>query len=138
MANKVKFTNRYNQFYSLVKKKNLQYLSSVASYGANESKRFTPIAYGTLRNSQTIQMTGKASASPRVLVAYRTSYAEFLENPKGKMKGWKPKPAPKYGRKGKGQARGYNPKAKEGFLRLGFESRKAKSDIERLKKIFKV
>ena len=125
-ANKVK-SNLHQLFNNIATNKVMQFGNAVMANAASLSKEKAPIEFGTLVNSQRIDVTKQAG---RVIfsLGYYTGYAAFLNN----TYKWKPRPpAIKAGN-------AWNPDATPHFLEYGFESSEAKSNINRYMDIFKV
>lgn len=144
-ANKVKGNLR--KAVTKIDKKAVQFVQAVVSDAGILSKTKTPEAYGLLVNSQQ-QDFRKLNTRYIGELSYNTFYAEYLNGNEEYTPLWKPKPAPKYGRKGNASkygpvapmapAMGYNPNARARFLEYGFESAEAKTMIEANEAILKI
>jgi hypothetical protein len=134
----VKVTNNMKRFRKQVEKRSVQFVASAISVGATWSKFYAPVAYSTLVNSQqtrTFQTFDGVSGS----VSFSVSYAIHLEGTDTSPANWSPKKPPKYGNEKRGipRANAWNPNAKPGFLKAGFEDPQPQAEIDRLKTIFK-
>ena len=126
-ANQIKA--RMKSFVSDVStKKSLQFVNSVVAQAGILSKEKAPLEFGTLHNSQRVDVV-KNAAGVKGTLSYNTLYASILND--GKYK-WKPRaPANK-----KGPA--WNPNATPHFLEYGFESPEGKANIQKYLEIFKI
>lgn len=141
-ANKVRGNLR--KAVAKIDRKAVQFVQAVVSDAGILSKTKAPLAYGLLVNSQQ-QDFNKGSTSYIGTLSYNTLYASILND--GKYK-WKPKPAPKYGRKGNvskygpvapsAPATAWNPEATPRFLEYGFESPEAKTMIDANMELLKI
>jgi len=125
-ANQVK--GRLRQFIAATDKKALQYVNAVLSEAGALSKTKAPLEFGTLHNSQSIDVK-QTRAETIGTLSYNTKYASILND--GKYV-WKPRPPSEK----KGPA--WNPDAQPHFLEYGFESPEAQAAQRRLMEIFKV
>tara|TARA_R100000951_G_C2645206_1_gene182322 strand:- start:186 stop:575 length:390 start_codon:yes stop_codon:yes gene_type:complete len=118
--------NMKRVFKDISDKKAPQFINTVLSIGAANSKELTPIEYSTLVNSQMINVdiTGEKIAG---FVSFNTNYAAALE-----FGAWKPVAA--VNKEGPAD----NMKAEPHFLRKGFESPESQSQIKQAEKIFKI
>lgn len=118
--------NMKRVFKDISDKKAPQFINAVLSIGAANSKELTPMEYGTLINSQLVNVDilgDKVTGS----VSFNTNYAAALELGK-----WKPVAA--VNKEGPAD----NMKATPHFLRKGFESSESKAQIKQAEKIFKI
>lgn len=125
-ANQVKSKMRQT-FKDIADNKAPQFVHAVISIGAAESKFYAPVEYSTLVNSQMMNVTQSGS---QIIgeVSFNTDYAAYLEF----NQNWKPRPV------GDKKGPAWNPNARPGFLRWGFESPESQRAIEQAEKIFKV
>ena len=126
-ANKVK-SNLRKVFNDISDKKSLQFLNAVLAGAGNISKQKAPIEFGTLVNSQRIEVS-KSNRGYVGTLGYYTSYAGILNN--GVYK-WMPRPPSMKA----GNA--WNPDAEPHFLEYGFESPEGIKNINDNLKIFRV
>lgn len=114
-------------FKDISEKKAPQFVNAVLSIGETHSKELAPIEFSLLVNS-IIRDIDISSMIVSGTLSYNTKYAAALEF----RMDWQPiPPALK-----KGPA--WNPDAKPGFLRKGFNDPESRSDIKRAEKIFKL
>jgi len=145
-ANQVKANLR--KAVAKIDRKAQQFVQAVVSDAGILSKTKTPEAYGLLVNSQQQDFEKRGSTGYVGVLSYNTFYAEYLNGNDEYTPLWKPKPAPKYGRKGNtskygpvapmAPAMGYNPNARPRFLEYGFESPEAKTMIKANEAIIKI
>ncbi len=119
--------NRFPQAKRLIEKKAQQFVQSVAITGAGWAKQFAPIEYGTLINSQDIRLMQSVN-NVYATVGFYTNYAVYLET----NKDWRPRPSSEKA------GPGYNPDARPGFLKYGFEGPEAQADIQNARRIMKI
>lgn len=124
-VNKVK-TNMKRVFSDISDKKAPKFIHAVLSIGWSASKELTPVEYGTLVNSATMNVNMNNYSVEGELM-YNTNYAAALE-----FGTWKPVAAVNK----EGPADNMN--AEPHFLRKGFESPESKKHIEQAKSIFKI
>lgn len=125
-ANKVK-SNLNKIFNNIEVNKTMQFGNAVMAGAGNLSKQKAPIEFGTLVNSQRIDVT-KQSGRVIFTLGYYTRYAGFLNYGKD----WKPRPPSLKA----GSA--WNPNAEPMFLEYGFESAEGQAMIKKNLEIFKV
>lgn len=114
-------------FKDISEKKAPQFVNAVLSIGQAHSRELAPIEFSLLVNS-VIRDVDVTSMIVSGTLSYNTKYAAALEF----RMDWKPRPPSMK----KGPA--WNPKAKPGFLRKGFNDPESRSDIKRAEKIFKI
>ena len=125
-VDKVK-SNYRRVFKDIREKKAVQFVTAVNSIGAAASKELAPMEYGTLVNSQMMDVS-KVGNSVVGVVSFNTFYAAFLEfNPK-----WRPRPI------NLKDGPATNMSAEPHFLRKGFESPESQAAIKQAINIFKV
>lgn len=125
-ANKVK-SNLNKIFTNIETNKTMQFGNAVMAGAGNLSKQKAPIEFGTLVNSQRIDIT-KQSGRVIFTLGYYTNYAGFLNY----SKDWKPRPPSLKA----GNA--WNPDAEPMFLEYGFESTEGQAMIKKNLELFKV
>jgi hypothetical protein len=125
-------TNNMPEVINEVQKRAAQFAIAVNTIGAKWSKTWAPVAYGTLVNSQNISV-GINGTKVSGRLTYDVEYAQYLET----NENWKPKPPPKYGSGGVGQATAWNPNATPHFLKKGFEEPQPQAEIRAVREIFR-
>jgi len=114
-------------FADIREEKAVKFINTVNYVGAAASKELAPQEYGTLVNSQMMDVRLKGNTVVGT-VSFNTLYAAFLEfNPK-----WKPRPI------NLKEGPSTNMKAEPHFLRKGFESAESQAKIKQAIDIFKV
>lgn len=144
-ANQVKANLR--KAVAKIDRKAVQFVQAVINDAGILSKTKAPIAYSLLVNSQSQDFEKRTTIYTGIL-SYNTKYAIYLNGSDNYTPLWKPKPAPKYGRKGNiskygpvapmSPAMGYNPEATPRFLEYGFESPEAKTMINANMELLKI
>jgi len=108
--------------------KAMKFVNAVGAQAGILSKEKAPLEYGTLHNSQRLDVT-KGSGYVVGTLSYNTMYASILND--GVYK-WNPRsPEEKAGP-------AWNPDATTHFLEHGFESDEAKAMINKFLKVFKI
>lgn len=125
-ANQIKA--RLRQQISATQKTAYQYVNAVVSEAGALSKTKAPIEFGTLHNSQAIDVRQTGALTIGTL-SYNTAYAAILNN--GVYK-WNPRPPSNKA----GPA--WNPDAEPHFLEYGFESKESVAVQQRLMEMFRI
>jgi hypothetical protein len=130
----IKVTNNFKKVGNEINKRAEMFASASTSIGATWSKYWAPVAYSALVNSQKVTITSTVSKVTGI-VGFYVDYAKYLENGNN----WKPKAPRKYGsaKRGIPAANAWNPQAKPGFLKAGFEDPQPQAEIKSALKIFR-
>jgi len=124
-VSKVK-SNMKRVFKDIDEKKAKQFVTSVITFAANESKKYAPVEYSNLVNSMMMEVNQTSDMTVGT-VSYNVNYAAALE-----FGSWKPVPASM--KKGPSD----NMQATPHYLRKGFESPESKRAIDKFIDIFRI